>query len=95
MLKAALTLLKARLTHCRDLEQDAKVDDDIFKLLDGADGDPATVEARIDEYLASDGYNPNDQVGPCLGVEEPVRVVFRSFDPGSIYVRSCNLTERI
>jgi hypothetical protein len=72
--------------YCRDLERDAKVDDDIFKLLDGAEGDPAIVESRIDDYLASDGYNPHDQVGPCLGEEEPVRIVFRSFDPGNIYV---------
>lgn len=73
---------------CRDLEADAHVDKDIKRVLDGCDGDPDKVEAKIDEYLASDGYNPNNDIYPRLGRDEITRVVFRAYNPSNIWVCS-------
>lgn len=76
------------------MERDAHVDDGIKRVLEGCEGDPKKVEAKIDDYLASEGYNPHNDIFPRLGRDEVTRIVFRAYNPGNIWVRVAAASQR-
>jgi hypothetical protein len=68
---------------CRDLERDVDYDPDVKELLDGTNGDPNLIRMRMSEYV---DRKDAPLIAPKLGSEQKLHVMFREFDPGSIYV---------
>lgn len=72
--------------HCSDLQRDVEHDPEVRELLEGTEGDPEKVRAKMREMRESRGID-DEAFANTLGSSKPMKVTFRELDPASVYVR--------
>lgn len=65
----------------RILEEDADVDEDVAQLLQGTDGDPEKIRAKMQQKLQQ-----SDMFSQPQGREEPPKIIFREVDNFDLWV---------